>query len=98
MHWCRPRLHPSVLLGLLSVGCSPAPRTVFVPAGPPAVTLTLHASASEVEVGTPVILRAERRSGGAWREVAKDSHPADACWLATPPPAHEDEVADNLRW
>lgn len=84
------------MLGLPS--CETGPREVFVPLTEPAVELVVRASASEVLVGEPVVLYAERRNWGEWKLVEKKQMAREQCWLRHPPPNQEKEVSDNLRW
>lgn len=79
-------------------GCQDEPRFVYVPASPPVVELLVSASATEVAVGAPIVLRAERRYRGEWRQVERASLRDGQCWLGRPPPEREPEVADNLHW
>jgi hypothetical protein len=62
------------------------------------VELLVSASATEVAVGAPVILRAERGYQGEWKRVERASLRDGQCWLGRPPPEREPEVADNLHW
>jgi len=78
--------------------CQDEPRMVFVPSTEPEVELLVRASATEVAVGEPVILYAERSSRGKWKEVERRSLDSDQCWMGRPPPDREPEVSDNLRW
>ncbi|MDP2241762.1 MAG: hypothetical protein Q8K18_16610 [Burkholderiales bacterium] len=80
------------------VACQGEPRWVYVPATEPEVELLVRASATEVSVGEPVVLHAERRSRGEWKQVEKSSLTSEQCWLGRPPPAQEKEVSDNVRW
>ena len=86
------------MLVLGAAACQDEPRIVYVPATPPAVELMLGASAIEVAVGKPVVLHAERRYRGEWKQVERSSLGAGQCWLGRPPPDREPEVADNLHW
>jgi hypothetical protein len=93
-----PRIRSRLLCLALLAACRSEPSQVYVPAGEPQVELLVSASATEVAVGEPVILRAERRSRGEWKVVERSSLAAGQCWVSTPPPEREAEVADNLRW
>jgi hypothetical protein len=93
---CKSILGLAVAATLLA--CQGEPRLVYVPSSEPQVELLVSASATEVSVGEPVILHAERRSRGEWKQVEKSSLSSDQCWRGSPPPAFEREVADNLRW
>ena len=83
---------------LAASGCQDDPQVVYVPAAPPRVELLVSASATEVAIGAPVVLRAERRYRGEWKQVERASLRDGQCWLGRPPPEREPEVADNLRW
>ena len=88
----------AVSVASMLTACQAEPRLVYVPAGEPQVELMVSASATEVSVDEPVILHAERRSRGEWKKVERSSLGSDQCWLGSPPPVLEREVADNLRW
>lgn len=60
--------------------------------------MAVCASTAEVGVGQAVLLHAARQTHGEWRLVKRRSLADDACWMATPPPPSEAEVADNLTW
>ncbi len=49
------------------------------------------------EVGEPIVLSAQRRSG-PWRAVRASEVPEGTCSLASPPLELEAEVADNITW
>ena len=49
------------------------------------------------QVGEPVVLSAQRRSG-PWRAVRASEVEEEACSLASPPVELEVEVADNITW
>jgi hypothetical protein len=83
---------------LVASGCQDDSQFVYVPASPPKVELLVSASATEVTVGAPVVLRAERRYEGEWQRVERASLRDGQCWIGRPPPEREREVADNLRW
>ena len=89
-------LLPSTLLCVSA--CEKEPRLVYVPASPLEVELLVSASATEVTVGVPLVLHAERYYRGQWTEVERTSLPEGQCWLGRPPPQREPEVADNLDW
>lgn len=84
------------LLGLL--GCDAGPREVYVPVTEPDVELAVRASATEVSVGEPVVLYAERWNRGEWNLVKRKELAHEQCWLRHRPPNQEAEVSDNLRW
>jgi hypothetical protein len=89
---------PLALLLVAAAACQDEPRLVYVPVSPPQVELLVSASATEVAANVPVVLRAERRYRGEWRQVERASLRDGQCWLGRPPPEREPEVADNLRW
>ena len=92
-------LKPLLVLVILGASaCQDEPRLVYVPVSPPQVELLTSASASEVAVGAPIVLRAERRYRGEWKQVERASLPQAQCWLGRPPPEYEAEVSDNLHW
>lgn len=71
---------------------------VYVPASSVEVELFVRASATEVTVGVPVVLHAERRYRAQWKQVERTSLRDGQCWVGRPPPDREPEVADNLEW
>jgi hypothetical protein len=78
--------------------CQGEPGLVYVPSTEPEVELVVRASATEVSVGEPVVLYAERRTGGEWKQVERRELADGQRWLSRPPPTQEPEVAGNLRW
>ncbi len=50
-----------------------------------------------VRVSQAAVLHAKRESG-PWVAADRDSLTADSCWLTSPPPPLEPEVADNVTW
>ena len=110
--WCRPVRflvrHPQnrmnhrgicvLSIAATLVACQGEPRLVYVPLTETKVELLVRASATEVSVGEPVILRAERWTHGEWKQVEKSSLTPDQCWLGRPPPTQEAEVSDNVHW
>lgn len=86
-----------IVVAVLSA-CQGEPRLVYVPSTEPEVELVVRVSATEVSVGEPVVLYAERRTGGEWKQVERKELANEQCWLRRPPPTQEQEVADNLRW
>ena len=78
--------------------CNAEPRLVYIPSTEPEVELFVWASATEVSVGEPVVLFAERWNHGEWKQVERKKLTGGQCWLRRPPPTQEQEVADNLRW
>jgi hypothetical protein len=92
--------HSFVLAVLLTVACSQEPSDVFVPG--PSFSQSIHLSTAQgeratVRVEQPLVLHAQRNSG-PWVAVKRGSLSPDSCWLASPPPDLEPEVAGNLRW
>jgi hypothetical protein len=87
-----------VLLSVFAAGCEQRQPMVYVLEGPQEVTLTVSASATEVKAGETVVLHAKRRSVGKWKQIPRDQLTQGQCWLYTPPPEVEEEVADNLEW
>lgn len=85
-------------VALTSGACDNGPALVYVPDGPPNVTVQTRVAVADVEVGAPIVLHATRTSRGRWRQVRRAELSGDTCWLAQPPPAEEPEVADNLQW
>src|SRR5262245_42322844 len=86
------------LASALAAGCKQQSPMVYVLDGPQKVTLTVSASATEVKAGETVVLHAQRRSVGKWKQIPRDQLTQGQCWLYTPPPELEAEVADNLEW
>jgi hypothetical protein len=80
--------------------CTPEPSEVFVP-GPAfhqSIQLTTaRGDSATVRVGEPLLLHA-RRSTGPWVLTPRRRLAPDACWMRSPPPEVEAEVADNVRW
>ena len=83
---------------LLAVGCQEAPPFVYVPVTPPQVDLSVSVSLTNVTVGQPVVLFAQRQSRGEWKRVARNSLAKEQCRVVRPPPDREAAVADNLHW
>ena len=83
---------------LVFLACDSGPLRVFVPTTEPEVVIVVRASATEVSVGDPVVLFAERWNRGEWKLVARKKLAPQQCWLRHPPSQKEKEVADNLRW
>jgi len=71
---------------------------VYVLDGPQEVKLTSSASATQVKHGESVTLHVERRITGKWKQIPRDRLTPGQCWLYTPPPELEAEVADNVEW
>jgi hypothetical protein len=87
-----------VLASAFATGCKQQSPMVYVLDGPQKVTLTVSASATEVKAGETIVLHAQRRSVGKWKQIPRDQLTQGQCWLYTPPPELEAEVADNLEW
>ena len=87
-----------VLVSASAMGCKQQSPMVYVLDGPQQVTLTASASATEVKAGETVVLHAQRRSVGKWKQIPRDQLTQGQCWLYTPPPELEEEVADNVEW
>ena len=87
-----------VLVSAIASGCKQQSPMVYVLDGPQDVTLKVSASATEVKVGETIVLHAQRRAVGKWKQIPRDQLTQGQCWLYTPPPELEEEVADNLEW
>lgn len=83
---------------MFASGCEQQQPMVYVLEGQQKVTLTTSASATTVNVGDTVVLHAERRSEGNWKQIPRDQLTPGQCWLYTLPPAHEQEVAASIDW
>ena len=81
-----------------SAGCKQQSPMVYVLASEQQVTLTPSASASSVKQGEQIVLRVQRRAVGQWKQIPRDQLTPGQCWLYTPPPEVEQEVADNVDW
>src|SRR5262245_20206793 len=93
------RSAPSVVLfSAFFAGCEQQSPMVYVLDGPQEVTLTASASAARVPVGETVVLHAQRRAVGKWKQIPRDQLTPGQCWLYTPPPELEAAVADNVEW
>jgi hypothetical protein len=91
---------PVLIAALIVVACSYEPSEVFVPGPGFSQSIRLSTAQGErgiVEVGQPIVLHAQRRSG-PWVVAERASLPPDACWLVSAPPELETEVAGSLRW
>jgi hypothetical protein len=86
------------LICFFAAGCEQKQPMVYVLDGSQEVTLTASASATEVKAGETVVLHAKRRAVGKWKQIPRDQLTPGQCWLYTPPPEVEEEVADNLEW
>jgi hypothetical protein len=82
----------------LAAGCKGQEPMVYVLASEQEVTLTPSASSSSVKQGEQVVLRLQRRSVGQWKQIPRDQVTPGQCWLYTPPPELEQEVADSVEW
>jgi hypothetical protein len=82
----------------LASGCKQQAPMVYVLESPPSVTLTASASASKVQQGETVVLRAQRHTTAKWRQIPRDQLRPGQCWVYRPPAASEPEVADTLEW
>ena len=71
---------------------------VYVLEGPQDVTLTSSASATQVRQGESVVLHVQRRVRGKWKQIPRDQLTPGQCWLYTPPPETEPEVAASVEW
>lgn len=82
----------------LGTGCKAQEPMVFVLAGEQQVTLTSSASTTRAKQGEQVVLHLQRRSVGEWQKIPRNQLKPGQCWLYTPPPELEQEVADNADW
>ena len=89
---------PFSAAAMLISGCEQKQPMVYVLEGPQEVTLTASASATTVKVGEPVVLHAQRRSVGKWKQIPRDQLTPGQCWLYTAPPELEQEVAASIDW
>jgi len=87
-----------VLTSAVIAGCKQQSPMVYVLDGPQDVTLTASASATQVKAGETIVLHAERRVVGKWKQIPRDQLTPGQCWVYTPPPEMEEEVADNVDW
>lgn len=83
---------------VLVSGCEQQQPMVYVLEGPQDVTLTASASATTVNVGETVVLHAQRRAVGKWKQIPRDQLTPGQCWLYTAPPEFEEEVAASIDW
>jgi hypothetical protein len=83
---------------MLVSGCEQKQPLVYVLEGTQEVTLTASASATTVRVGEPVVLHAQRRTVGKWKQIPRDQLTPGQCWLYTAPPELEQEVAGSIDW
>lgn len=82
----------------LASGCKGQEPLVYVLASEQKVTLTPSTSASSVKQGEQVVLHLQRRAVGEWKQIPRNQLTPGQCWLYTPPPQLEQEVADNVEW
>ena len=83
---------------MLVAGCEQQGPWVYVLESPQQVTLKPSASALKVQPGETIVLRVERQTAGNWKRIPRDELTRGQCWLYRPPPEHEAEVADNVKW
>lgn len=99
MQLIRTAFFVSLCAGLaLCGGCKQQSPMVYVLASEQEVTLTSSASASSVKQGEQVVLHVQRRAVGQWKQIPRDQLTHGQCWLYTPPPELEPEVADRMEW
>jgi hypothetical protein len=89
---------PFSAAAMLISGCGQKQPMVYVLEGPQEVTLTASASATTVKVGETVVLHAQRRALGKWKQIPRDQLTPGQCWLYTAPPEFEEEVAASIDW
>lgn len=89
---------PLCTAAMLVSGCEQQQPLVYVLEGPQEVTLTASASATTVKVGETVVLHAQRRAVGKWKQIPRDQLTPGQCWLYTQPPELEQEVAGSIDW
>jgi hypothetical protein len=82
----------------LAAGCKAQEPMVYVLASEQAVTLTPSVSATQLKQGEQIVLRVQRRAVGEWKQIPRNQLTPGQCWLYTPPPEMEQEVADNVEW
>jgi hypothetical protein len=83
---------------MLVSGCEQQAPMVYVLDGPQDVKLKPSVSATTVKAGETVVLRAERRAVGKWKQIPRDQLTPGQCWLYTLPPEFEQEVAASIDW
>jgi hypothetical protein len=79
-------------------GCEQQEPMVYVLEGRQDITLTSSASATKVPVGETVVLYVKLRAVGKWKQIPRDQLTPGQCWLYTPPPEAEEEVAHSVEW
>lgn len=62
------------------------------------MTLTASASALSVQQGETVVLRAERRTSGKWKQIPLNEVRPGQCWVYLPPAQLDAAVADGVQW
>lgn len=87
----------AALLGMVA-GCGQRASLVYVLEGPQSVTLTASASALSVQQGETVVLRAERRTSGKWKQIPLNEVRPGQCWVYLPPAQLDAAVADGVQW
>lgn len=87
----------AALLGMVT-GCGQQGNLVYVLEEPQSVTLTASASALSVQQGETVVLRAERRASGKWKQIPLNQVRSGQCWVYLPPAELEAAVADGVQW
>ena len=70
----------AALLGMVA-GCEQHGNLVYVLEEPQSVTLTASASALSVQQGETVVLRAERRASGKWKQIPLNEVRSGQCWV-----------------
>jgi hypothetical protein len=99
MHPMHKSLSPILLAAIaFAAGCEQQSPMVYVLESPQEVTLTSSVSSTAVKQGETVVLRVQRRAVGKWKQIPRDQLTPGQCWLYTPPPELEQEVADNVTW
>jgi hypothetical protein len=92
------RVIPFCAASVFAPGCEQQQPMVYVLDGQQEVTLTPSASATTVKVGETVVLHAQRRTVGKWKQIPRDQLTPGQCWLYTQPPEQEQEVAGSIDW
>lgn len=92
------RVVPVCAALMFASGCEQQQPMVYVLEGTQDITLTASASATTVKVGETVVLHAQRRSVGKWKQIPRDQLTPGQCWLYTAPPEFEQEVAASIDW
>lgn len=79
-------------------GCGQRGGFVYVLAEPQSVSLDASASATTIQLGDSIVLRAERRTSGKWKRIPLSDVQPGQCWEYQPPAEVEPEVADLVHW